>query len=298
MQTICITGGTGFIGSYLTHFLAGKGYRVVVFSRRKDVQYSSLNIVHSYWDPETGICDTNYIAQADAIINLAGENIAGKRWTKKRKQEIEHSRIHSTDFLVAQINKYAKNELVFISTSAIGIYGADKSDKPFTETDLPANDFLGHVCSKWEQSALNANQKFRTVILRLGIVVGRDGGVYKEFEKMISWHIKPIVYPEHLAMSWITIDDLARMMLFAIDTNTVHGIYNAVSPNCTTYRKFINCIAASKNRFTIPAPISPFLMRIFMGELGAELFKSCSVSARKIVDAGFRFEHAEINSIK
>src|SRR6476620_5531146 len=236
MSTVLLTGGTGMIGSHLEEFLTAKGYVVIVLIRDDAPKTSSSNknITYAKWNVEKGEIDSNAIASADHIIHLAGANVAEKRWTKKRKQEIAESRTKSGALLVKALSEIPNKVKTVVSASAIGWYGPDTSisqQKGFTEDASNANDFLGITCKLWEESItpVEALHK-RLVIMRFGIVLSNSGGALAEFKKPLKAGIAPILGNGKQTMSWIHIDDLCRLLWFAMEHENISGIYNAVSP--------------------------------------------------------------------
>src|SRR4051812_20449630 len=174
MKTVLISGGSGFIGTHLCSRLIAKGYDVAVLSRTK----KHLPGITTYvWNVSKNEIENGVIEKANYIIHLAGENIAGKRWTNKRRQRIIDSRVKPAMLLFEEVKKRNKNLSAFISASAVGYYGAVTSSKIFNESDPPANDFLGETCRQWEQAADSFKQlDIRTVKIRTGVVLANDGG--------------------------------------------------------------------------------------------------------------------------
>ncbi|HRO43908.1 MAG TPA: NAD-dependent epimerase/dehydratase family protein, partial [Flavipsychrobacter sp.] len=152
MQTIGITGGTGFVGHHLTKLLQDNGYTVIIFTRNMHKVSRQQNVKYSFWSPSEKKFDLTYLKQLDAVIHLAGAGVADKRWTHKRKEEIKNSRILGTRFLIERLTDHAPQCRTLIAASAIGYYGEDKNRKnniPFHEEMPPATDFLASVCSNW-----------------------------------------------------------------------------------------------------------------------------------------------------
>lgn len=295
MKTIGITGGTGFIGTHLTEVLKAAGYHVVIFTRDPERHKKKQHVRYAYWCPEENKCDLTYLKKLNAVINLAGAGIADKRWTDKRKKEIEESRVAGTRFLIEQVKQYAPDCNTLVSASAIGYYGADKSGVArFTEDDAPASDFLAKTCVKWEHEAEKAAKDLRTVILRFGVVLGKDGGMYKEFAKPMNLGAKPILGSGKQMISWIQVEDLAKLIATAVDKESMRGVYNAVAPQPVTHEALVSTIAKEKGGIKIPIPIPSFALKLALGELSEEILKSCTVSAQKVIDAGFHFKYPTI----
>ncbi|HXS37187.1 MAG TPA: TIGR01777 family oxidoreductase [Flavipsychrobacter sp.] len=296
MRTVGITGGTGFIGSYLTQLLEKNNYRVIVFTHSFRNKVGSENISYAYWDPARSECDIDALQKVGAMIHLAGEGIADKRWTDKRKQEITQSRVQTTNFLVRLLTKKAIHCKTLISASAIGFYGPDRQGFiPFKEDSASYNDFLANVCALWEAAAEKAEHSLRTIILRFGIVMGKEKGAFAEFVKPTSFGIAPILGSGKQVMSWIHVNDLANMILFALENEKLQGIYNAVAPYPITQKQLMRSIAKIKSGIIIPVPVPAFLLNLMLGEMSTELLKSCTVSADKIQQAGFSFQYGNVD---
>ena len=237
MQTVLITGGTGMIGKALTTLFLERGYKVIVLSRQ-DKRSQRLNLSFAKWDVEKGEIDVEALQQANIIVHLAGEGVADKRWTVKRKQAIVDSRVHSGNLLVKALseNKHQVNTL--IAASAIGWYGPDtiaSLENGFVETDPSDDSYLGNTCKLWEEStAAISGMGIRIVRLRIGIVLNKRGGALAEFLKPAKFALATILGTGKQVVSWIHHQDLCKMMLYAIETLAVKGVYNAVAPNPVT----------------------------------------------------------------
>jgi len=296
MKIIGITGGAGFVGRHLTALLINKGYDVIIFTRNITGKKAIPHVLYAHWDAEKEICDTVSLGKVDAIVHLAGEGIADKRWTDKRKQEIVGSRVKGTRFLVSQLKEYAPSCKVLVSASATGFYGPDMSGMiPFKETDAAYTDFLGDTCKRWEAESEKAQSLMRIVILRFGIVLGKDSGAFKEFEKPMSFGVMPILGSGRQVVSWIEVDDLARLILFSIENELMNGIYNAVAPHPVSHTELMKAIGKEKGGLKIPVPVPAFILKIMLGEMSEEVLKSCAVSADKVLGSGFKFQYPEID---
>jgi uncharacterized protein (TIGR01777 family) len=300
MKNIVIAGGTGLIGGVLAFFAANKNYSVTVLTRRSGIA-DKEGIKFSQWSPSEGKIDTEVIESADVIINLSGENVADKRWTKKRKEEIIQSRIQSNNVLIDAIRTSGSKATTYISASAIGWYGPDSKETRQTgfKEEAPAyKDFLGSTCEAWEESALKAeNLGLRTVILRTGIVLAKEGGALAEFMKPLRSGIASVIGSGNQMISWIHIEDLCRMYLCAIENEKVKGVYNAVSPQPITNKQLVLELAAQKRgKAFIPIHVPSFIIKLMLGEMSIEVLKSTTVSADKIKKAGFQFLYPGIQS--
>ncbi len=301
METVLITGGTGLIGKALTKVLFEKGYAVIILSRTPGKSISSSpRLSYAAWDIEKKTIDKAAIEKANYIIHLAGASVAEKRWTDKRKQEIVESRIRSSALLLDAIHSYGNNLKAVISSSAIGFYGADNfsnGEREFAENDLPSNDFLGTVCKQWEESIepVTALGK-RLVKLRTGIVLSNDGGALKEFNKPLKFGLATILGNGKQVLSWIHIDDLVNMFMYAMENEKMSSVYNAVAPNPVSNKELILQLAKKRDKFFIPIYVPSFGLKVILGEMSTEVLKSATVSSEKIEEAGFKFKYPTIQT--
>lgn len=299
MKNILITGGTGLVGKRLTEMLLDKGYSVTILTRTANTSSTNPNISFANWDTDKQTIDEQAVANADAIINLAGAGVADKRWTIARKKEIVDSRVNSGRLIVNALQRIQNNVQVVVNASAIGWYAPNQTNNKTYQEDEPANtDFLGDACKQWEQSVHPISlTKKRLVKLRIGIVMSKNGGALKEFLKPLKFGIATILGSGKQKISWIHIDDLCRMFIAAIEQENMNGAYNAVAPIVTTNSK-LNIALAKKIRgkFYIPIFVPKFILKIVLGEMSVEVLKSSDISCKKIHDTGFQFLYPSIES--
>ena len=303
MPVVLICGGSGLIGKRLTQLLTEKNYTVVILTRQPIINDKRDNINASYatWNPEAGTIDTQALAQADYIINLAGAGIADKRWSAARKQIITQSRAKSGQTIVAALNNNLNKVKCVVSASAIGWYGDDdllKDEKGFTEDAPAAPGFLGDTCKAWEQSIDGAAKAgTRIVKYRIGIVLSKEGGALKEFAKPVRFGIAAILGNGKQIQSWIHIDDVCRMFIYALENEAVQGVYNAVAPRPVDNRTLIIDLAKkTKGSFYISAYVPSFIIKMLLGEFSTEVLKSTTVSSEKIRRTGFQFIYPSIEA--
>lgn len=286
MKNILITGGSGLVGQRITELLEKKGYEVAWLSRSQQGRKSFL------WDVENKEIDPQAIEWADAIIHLAGAGVAEKRWTPERKKLILDSRTHSTQLLFSAIEKAEKKPSTFISASAVGFYGFNTGTTLVDEGSKAGSDFLAEVVIAWEHEVKKIEAlHLRTVLLRIGIVLDAEGGALGEMLK------PPVAAPLGSGdqwMSWIHIEDLANMFVFALEKTTLQGIYNAVGPNPATNQQLTKEAAAAKGKPYIGIGVPGFALKLVLGEMAAMVLGGNRVSSQKIQKAGFEFEFPEL----
>jgi uncharacterized protein (TIGR01777 family) len=298
MQTILITGGTGMVGQSLTNFLLAKGYYVIVLTRQQK-QSSRAHFSFAQWDLNKGWIDPSAIAAADYIIHLAGEGVADKRWTTARKKAILDSRVNSSALLVKTLKENPNKVKAIVAASAIGWYGPDNEKSKqsgFVETDPVDSSFLGDTCQQWEESMHPIQAMgIRLVTIRIGIVFNKMGGALAEFMKPAKLGAAAILGDGQQMVSWIHQQDLNRLMLFALETEQVEGIYNAVAPDPVNNAILTKAIAKRFHTWAIPFHVPSFILKIMLGEMSVEVLKSAKVSASKILAAGFSFDYASMD---
>lgn len=300
MQTVLITGGTGLVGNQLAKLLLSKGYTVIIMTRTLPAnQNENKQLQYAKWNIETKQYDTSAFEAADIITHLAGAGVADKRWSTKRKQEIVESRVKSGELIVQALKETNNKVKTVISASAIGWYGADTKEslaKPFTEDAKADTAFLGNTCKLWEESILPVqDQGIRLVILRIGIVLSNDGGALVEFKKPIKFGLATILGNGKQIISWIHIDDLCNLFLYACENNQLNGGYNAVAPNPVNNKTLTLQLAKEmRGSFFIPVFAPAFMLKIILGEMSIEVLKSTHVSSKKVQAAGFAFRYPTI----
>lgn len=290
MKKILIAGGTGFVGKQLIPFLVEKGYSIHVLTRNPSAN-SSKNIRFFQWEIERQYIDKKAFEGVEILINMTGANIGEKRWTEQRKKEIIDSRINSIDVLYQYISENKFNINTFISSSAVGFYGAVTTDKTFVETSESGNDFLASVCQKWENAALKFNDLgIRTIILRKGIILGKEGGMVKKLSPLAKLGINISLGSGEQHLPWIDIRDLVRLYDFILSNTQLKGIYNAVATEQITMNNFSKRLLHSFGKKSFLPNVPSFLIRLRFGEMSVILLEGSKVSNEKLKTTGFIFE--------
>ena len=290
-MNVTVTGANGFVGTALTRKLLNAGYAVHALGRHPGDKLPP-NVRFSTWNSEAGPPPRESIASADAIIHLAGEPIS-QRWTPEVKERIRSSRIDGTRNLVAAIAALPRRPQVLLSASAIGIYGS-RGDEILTEwSKLDDSDFLARIAAEWEQAAEAAQELgVRVVRLRLAMVLGKEGALAKMAPAARRGLIGRIGSGKQWA-SWIHIDDLTDLILFALKNVSLRGPVNASAPNPVTNAELMKELCAAVGRPAI-FPVPLFLVNLALGEMGSVALASQRVIPQAAQAAGFRFEYTHI----
>lgn len=290
-MNILITGGTGFIGEELRTKLLKEGHYLAILTRspKKYEDESAKNQRFISWDADL----VNEIDKSDVVINLAGENIFGQRWTDEVKQRIYDSRIETTRKLVEAMEKAESKPEVFISASASGIYG-DKGDQVLDEQSEYADDFLAKVCKDWEAEAQKASELgIRVVNPRIGIVFEEGGGALEKMIPPFKFFVGGPVGDGKQYMSWIHRTDLVNAILFPIGNKDLEGAYNVCSPNPATMNEVAETLGNVMNRpsfFRVPK----FALDIAFGEAAQPITGSTRMQPKKLQVSGFEFRFEEL----
>lgn len=294
-KNILLTGGTGFIGKYLTDLLIENGFEVSILSRSDRKNTSS--VTYYKWDLTRNYIDEEAILKADYIIHLSGEGIVEKRWTKKRKKDILESRTQPIDLIFSVLEKTNKKLDAFVSASAVGIYGAYTNQNICTENTPPANDFLGVTCQEWEKAVDKINSLgIRTVKVRTGIVLGKNEGFLKKIAPSFKAGFGAILGTGKQYVPWIHIEDLCNIYLKAITDEQMNGPYNSCVTDNTTNAS-LSRIMASLYGYKIWLPKAPaFVLKIVLGEMSVAVLEGQRVSSEKIQKMGFDFQFTDLET--
>ncbi|MGR3218416.1 MAG: TIGR01777 family oxidoreductase [Candidatus Anammoxibacter sp.] len=289
-MNIAVTGASGLIGSALVSFLAVKGHTVHKIVR-SNAQENGSEID---WLPENGGWDTAFTGGLDAVVHLAGENIASNRWTKKKKEKIRNSRIIGTRRLCEKILKLDKHPNVFVCASAIGFYG-DRGNEVLTEESSIGDCFLSEVCEKWEEEAAAvAGANIRVVNLRFAMVISSRGGAVQAMLPAFKKGVGGRLGSGKQYVSWVLIDDAVNAIHHVLTDDSLSGPVNVSSPNPVTNKVFTKTFGKIIRRPTF-IPMPAFSARLAFGEMADELLlASTRVEPAKLINSGFKFEYPEI----
>lgn len=303
MPTILITGGTGLIGKTLTSHLITRGFNVIILSRKPNTSSLQQSISYALWDVESQQIDNSAIAKADHIIHLAGAGVMDQRWTPGYEKVITESRVQSSSCILAGLERTPNKVKTMVSASAIGWYGADPNEDlarwdGFKEPAQADTGFLGNTCKLWEESIEPARAMgMRLVKLRLGIVLSNDGGAFTEFKQPLRYGIAAILGHGNQIISWIHIDDVCRMFIYAIENEGMSGTYNAVAPEPVSNKELILKTANRIRRsFYIPVHVPNLFLKLFLGKRSIEILKSATVNGDKIRNDGFTFLYPSLDA--
>ena len=286
---ILITGATGLIGKALQKSLRTKSHQLSLASRKppKDDSYVQ-------WDIQKGFAEPEKLEGIDAVIHLAGENISALRWTDEKKRAIRESRVLGTRNIVDTISELKQRPKVLVAASAIGFYG-DRGDEELTETSKAGKNFLAEVSREWESEARRAEDSgVRTVLLRTGIVLSKDGGALGTMLTPFKFGLGGVIGDGKQWMSWISIDDHIEVINFALENENIRGAVNSVSPNPVTNQEFTAVMGEVLYRPTF-IPVPEFAVHLAFGEMGeALLLDSIKVIPKRLLDAGFKFKFPDL----
>ncbi|MDX1590271.1 MAG: TIGR01777 family oxidoreductase [Oleiphilaceae bacterium] len=285
---IVITGGTGFIGQKLCRALQQRGTQVSVYSRQDPEQVQSLC---GPVRPLDRLSALPGLGRIDGVINLAGEGIADKRWTRARKQTLMDSRVALTQELVRHMNRCKEAPGVLISGSAVGYYG-DQGEREVTEDTAPADndDFAHRMCAEWETAALQAQDITRVCLSRTGLVVGRDGGFLQRMTLPFRMGLGGRIGHGHQYMPWIHRDDMVAGLLFLLDNGNTQGPYNLTAPHPVTNAGFTRTLGSVLHRPTL-MPVPALALKAAMGEMSSLLLGGQKALPARLLEAGFEFRY-------
>lgn len=288
MEKIVIAGGSGLIGTGLANHLRKAGHEVWILTRKK----SDLSRFFLNWNPETKTIDSSAIENTSVLINLSGAELAAKRWTKSRIQELYDSRVNTTNFLFESF-KESPDLKQFVSASGAVAYGFEHPEKIYKESDSFGKDLISDITRKWEKAADQFASICTVSKIRIAVVLSESGGALEKLASPIKKGFGAVLASGEQAIPWIYCEDLYSIFELVI-TNKLAGAYHASAGN-TTNKELTQLIAKSLKKRLLPA-VPRFVVRLLFGKLATMLVDGNSVSNEKIRSEGFSFQYGNLNS--
>ncbi|MBS1829882.1 MAG: TIGR01777 family oxidoreductase [Acidobacteria bacterium] len=286
---ITLTGASGFIGQRLIARLLDRGHTLHLLGRRRPNNLRA-GVQFSAWDATSGT--TPPVDNAEAIIHLAGEPVA-QRWTSAVKQRIRTSRVDGTEALLRAVAQLSVKPQAIIAASAIGYYG-DRGEELLPETASPGAGFLPEICVAWEGASLQAQRLgLRTVLLRIGIVLGPDGGALAKMITPFRLGAGGKIGNGRQWMSWVHADDAVGLIIHALETPTLQGPLNVTAPNPVRNADFTHALGRALHRPTL-IPVPEFGLKLIFGEMATMLTSSQRVDCAVARHSGYRFQFPEL----
>ena len=284
---VVVSGASGLVGRAVLARLEGRGDTAARLVRREGIS-------GVFWDPKSGRLDCAAAEGADAVVHLAGENVASGRWTAQRRAEIRDSRVVGTRLLAERLAALARPPSVMVTASAIGFYG-DSGDTVQTEAGALGRGFLAEVCRDWEAAGQPAVRKgIRVVQLRIGPVLSPKGGALRQMLPIFKLGLGGRVGDGRQWMSWITLGDLVRVVEHVLADGELRGAVNAVAPQPVRNSEFTSTLARVLGRPAL-LPVPAFVLRAVFGEMADEmLLSSTRVVPERLRERRFHFEHPEL----
>lgn len=287
---VLVTGGTGFVGRRLCAELHEAGHELLVASRSPE---RARGVLPAGTDVRPQVLDF-LDRPPEAVVNLAGEPIAGKRWSEAQKQRLVDSRIETTQAVVELCSRLEQPPQVLVSASAMGYYG-DQGDRVVTEQTAPRDEFVHRLCERWERAAREAEQYgVRVALVRIGIVLGRDGGTLERLLPPFRLGLGGPLGNGRQYMPWIHRHDLVRIIRFLLEHDELSGPFNASAPAPVTNAEFTRTLARHLRRpALLPAPA--FALRLVFGEMARVLLTGARMEPERIQQVGFEFEYPDLD---
>jgi uncharacterized protein len=294
-KKVLITGGTGLIGKRLTQMLLDKGYEVAFLSRKK-TNIPSVQVFE--WDINKGYIEEGAVDNVHFLVHLAGSNVAEGRWTEERKKSILESRSGSIRLIARKLAEKQLKPAAFVSASGISYYGQDTGNKRNTEATPAGNDFLSHVSVEWEKAADEiAALGTRTIKLRTGIVISKDGGAIPKMALPARLGVGAPLGSGKQWISWIHLDDMCRLYIEALENENWQGAYNAVAAPPVTNEELTNAICKVLHRPRWLPNVPAFALKLVFGEMAAVVLGGNYVVNERIEnETGFSYRYGDLES--
>jgi uncharacterized protein (TIGR01777 family) len=290
---VLVVGGSGFVGTRLVGALRARGDREVVVTGRSAERLAKQfggDVRCVEWDPNRGPLPLSELNGVDGVVNLAGDPVHKGRWNKAKKERIRESRVVGTRNLVAALASADPRPGVLVNASAIGWYGDRKHNWVHEDYPPAEDDYLAEVCQAWEAEARRAREAgVRTAIVRLGVVLGRDGGAYPQMAKPFRMFAGGRIGLGKMWMSWIHVDDVVGLILHCLDCEQAVGVYNATAPHPVSNVEFTKTLGRVLKRpafFYVPA----FMLRWAKGEFARVITASIRARPLRTLAIGYEFK--------
>lgn len=291
-QQILITGATGMLGKKLIPVLLQAGHSVSILSRKPQQIPGVKTFI---WDVEKQQIDESCVENINCIMHLAGENIAGGKWTPERKAKLISSRVDSTHLLYRALVNRQHDVSHFISASAVGIYG-DREEEILTEDSHPGSGFMASCCEQWE-AAVNKGLTLgmRVTKLRTGVVLGQHGGALGPMATAVKYFAGAPLGSGQQWVPWIHEDDIVNIYLYLLEHPEFSGTLNACAPFPVTNAALTKAIAKQLHRPVWPINVPQGMLKLLLGEMAAVILNSNNTSAQHLLDTGFKFKYTYLD---
>lgn len=298
---ILITGATGFVGEYLVHFFF-KNYpdlqKIIISSRNPKKAYKIFKKFDDNINVTENVKNISAVEKIDIIINLAGEPIADKKWSKKQKNILINSRIETIKNIEELVEKLRHKPKLIISASAVGFYGSSLNNKKMDEDDYEVSeDFSHELCKKIEDQVSESfdNEKQRICIVRFGVILGKNYGALKKMLPPFKLGLGGKIASGKQMMSWIHIHDAIHAINFLIENEELSGVFNLTSPNAISNEVFAKTLSKTLKRPAL-LDMPEFMINILFGEMGKTLLsQGQNIYPKKLLDSGFKFKYPKID---
>jgi uncharacterized protein (TIGR01777 family) len=288
---ILISGATGLVATALIPTLMEKEHEIFKLVRKTPKAEDEIQ-----WDAERGFAEGEQakLENFDAVIHLAGDNVASENWSDEKKRKIRDSRVVGTRVLVDALKQTKNPPKHFISASAVGFYG-DRKDEVLTEDSPKGVGFLPEVCDSWEQEAKRAEDfGTRVVCMRIGVVLAKEGGALEKMLTPFKFGVGGVVGSGEQWMSWIALDDIVSIINFFLENPQTSGSYNLTAPDPATNQEFTKTFGKVLSRPTV-LPIPEFAIKLMFGEMGETLLlQGCRVLPKRLEEAGYDFQYKNL----
>ncbi|RJR50562.1 MAG: TIGR01777 family protein [Desulfobacteraceae bacterium] len=292
---ILMTGGTGFVGTILTRAFLRKGHDVTVLTRSSRTEPGPKGLSYLSADPTRKGEWQEHVPDHDAVVNLAGASIF-KRWTKKHKAAIRESRIDVTENLVEAISRGKRRGIRLLSTSAVGYYGF-RGDEILDESSRSGEGFLASLSREWESAALRAaDHGAEVVILRFGVVLGRNGGAIEQMIRPFRWYMGAPLGSGKQWFSWIHEEDLTAAYIYILENKDLSGAVNCTAPEPVKNEEMTRVLGREMGKPVFMPAVPGFVLKSVLGEFASVILQGQRVIPKRLLQAGFQFRFPDIRS--